>query len=222
MNKDFFVEQLNNVIIRYESLNSRSQHDDLSGIAVEDIYETLTRAKAAVTRIAGTQSEYYQGIEYIMKTNAYVGKQLKFIMGTISALKSDLENGYLKSLNEIIQSEVFANYLEMAEHLLNEGYKDPSAVIIGSTLESHLRELCKNHEIETELENHKGIMVPKKAETMNSELTKKRVYSSLNQKQITAWLGIRNSAAHAKYEEYSTADVNLMLQGVMHFINSIK
>ena len=108
----------------------------------------------------------------------------------------------------------------MAEHLLKEGYKDPAAVLIGSTLEAHIRELCNRNEIETILTNNKNEIIPKKADTMNSDLVKSNIYSSIQQKQITAWLGIRNSAAHGKYEEYSMEQVSLMLQGILNFISS--
>lgn len=40
----------------------------------------------------------------------------------------------------------------------------------------------------------------------------------LEQKNITAWLDLRNKAAHCKYDEYSIEQVNLMYQGVLNFI----
>jgi hypothetical protein len=110
----------------------------------------------------------------------------------------------------------------MAEHLLQEGYKDPSAVLIGSTLEVHLRELCIANEISLEILNNKEKLVPKKTDVMNADLAKSNVYTGSYQKQITAWLGIRNSAAHGKYDEYSTEEIKLMLQGVRQFILATK
>lgn len=53
---------------------------------------------------------------------------------------------------------------------------------------------------------------------MNSDLARANIYSSAYQKQIIAWLGIRNSAAHGKYSEYSKEEVSLMLQGIRQFI----
>ncbi len=38
----------------------------------------------------------------------------------------------------------------MAEHLLDEGYKDAATVIAGSSLEPHLRQLCQKSGIPTE------------------------------------------------------------------------
>ena len=53
---------------------------------------------------------------------------------------------------------------------------------------------------------------------MNSELVKKTVYNKNRQKQVTAWAGIRNSAAHGKPDEFSEQDVKQMLEGVRQFV----
>ena len=47
-----------------------------------------------------------------------------------------------------------------------------------------------------------GNLRPKKTDRMNSELTKAEAYSKLDQKSVTAWLDLRNKAAHGKYDEY--------------------
>ena len=40
-------------------------------------------------------------------------------------------------------------------------------------------------------------------ESITSELAKQGVYSKLEQKNVTAWLDLRNKAAHGKYSEYN-------------------
>ena len=52
------------------------------------------------------------------------------------------------------------------------------------------------------------------ANVMNADLAKAKVYNKLQQKQITAWQGIRNSAAHGKYDEYKAGDVERLIEGV--------
>ncbi len=221
MNKDFFINQLDEIMIGFNIIQSKAQYkEDLSGnVTQQEVSLCITRSKAAVARISGIKSEYYKDIESVLdRTNIHDGRKLLRIMGIVVALRIDLDNGYLKSISEIIQSEVFSDYLEMAEHLLQEGYKDPSAVLIGSTLEVHLRELCIANDVSTELLNNKEKLIAKKADVMNADLAKLNVYSGAYQKQIIAWLGIRNSAAHGKYDEYSTEEIKLMLQGIRQFI----
>ena len=63
-----------------------------------------------------------------------------------------------------------------------------------------------------------GDLVPKNAEGMNSELAAARIYSKLDQKNITAWLGLRNNAAHGQYNEYSREQVAILVTSIRDFI----
>lgn len=222
MTKDFFLKQLNEVISDFDTLQKQAKYEDLSDVLhdkVENLTTLITRAKAAIARISGTNSEYYKDVtKSLEEPREHYGTKLRFIIGIIRALKSDLQNDYLKSLQDIIQTEIFSDYLEMATYLINEGFKDPSAVIVGSTLEVHLRELCITNSIDIEITNSKGKLVPKKADVMNSDLAKSGIYSSAYHKQITAWLSLRNFAAHGHYNDYSTEEIKLMLEGIRQFI----
>jgi hypothetical protein len=126
----------------------------------------------------------------------------------------------LLTARELIHSEVFADFLEMADYLCKEGYKDAAAVIAGGTLESHLRQLCIKNNIETEIQTQRGVE-PKKADLINSDLAKNSVYSKLDQKNITAWLDFRNKAAHAHYSEYTKEQVELFISRIRDFITRI-
>jgi hypothetical protein len=54
---------------------------------------------------------------------------------------------------------------------------------------------------------------------MNTELAKAQAYSKNDQKQVTAWAGIRNEAAHGNYSNYTDGEVKLMLAGIRDFIS---
>jgi hypothetical protein len=101
----------------------------------------------------------------------------------------------------------------MAEYLLSEGYKDPGAIVIGSVLEEHLRQLSVKNGILTSTAGK-----PKKADQLNADLARKGAYSKLDQKSITSWLDLRNKAAHGKYGEYTKEQVDLMLQCIQNFM----
>jgi len=219
--KGIFLTQLNKIITEFDLLKSKSKYDDLSDITnrnIEDINKLVSNSKATIARITGINSEYYKDVCAALDTNKHYGTKLRLVIGVVKALTYDLENDYLKNLHSLIQSDVFSDYLDMASYLLSEGYKDPAAVIIGSTLEVHIRELCKTNSIDTETENNKGKMIAKKADAMNTDLAKGSIYSSAYQKQVTAWLDIRNSAAHGHYSKYSEQEIKLMLDGIRQFI----
>lgn len=136
------------------------------------------------------------------------------------SIQNEIEGGWIFSVKKLVSAEIFSDFLEMAEHLLDQGYKDPAAVMIGSVLEENLRQLCLSNGIETELEKD-GIFIPKKADRLNSDLAKAEIYTKLDQKAVTLWLDLRNKSAHGKYEEYSKEQVKLMSQGVTEFLARI-
>lgn len=133
------------------------------------------------------------------------------------AIQNEIEGGWIFSVKQLISAEIFSDFLEMAEHLLSQNYKDPAAVMIGGVLEENLRQLCSNNEIDVALEKD-GSFIPKKADRLNSDLAKSEIYTKLDQKSVTMWLDLRNKAAHGKYDEYSQEQVTLMLQGVTEFL----
>ncbi|NBM14971.1 hypothetical protein GUY61_04645 [Streptomyces sp. GC420] len=77
-----------------------------------------------------------------------------------------------------------------------------------------MRALCVKHGVDTELPNGS----PKKADTMNADLKKAGVYDGLQQKQITAWMDLRNKAAHGNYTDYDAPQVRLFIDGVRGFM----
>ncbi len=142
-------------------------------------------------------------------------------LNLLNSIKSEVEQGWLVTFKHLVTAELFSDFLEMSKYLLDEKYKDPAAVMIGSVLEEHLRQLCIAHNIDTTT-IRAGTPVPKKADLLNSDLVKGGVYGGLEQKSVTAWLDLRNKAAHGRYSEYVIGQVELMYQGVLDFITRIK
>ena len=122
------------------------------------------------------------------------------------------------SIKELVHAEIFSDFLDTASYLLEERYKDPAAVIGGAALESHLRQLCIKHEVDAEAADGAGIMRAKKAERMNQDLAKVPAYGVLDQKNVTAWLDLRNKAAHGRFAEYTKEQVGTVIGGVREFI----
>ena len=181
------------------------------------IEEFITRSGALIYRITGPNSSYAARL-------ANLGEGASEILaakvgGTVTALQADLKAGYLETASELIHAEVFRDYLEMADHLLESEYKDAAAVVAGGTLEVHLRQLCQKLGIEIEVEDRKGNLRPKKADRMNADLAGASAYSQLDQKNVIAWLDLRNKAAHGKYGDYSSRQVALLNQGLRDFIS---
>jgi hypothetical protein len=209
------LKQIEQALDEYNRKRKRSRCDDLSDLQDFEATEMLAILSATIDRIAPSGSQYKNMLDAAIKTvganNAY---NIPCYVGILNALKKDIESGFLQKAPELIHADIFTDFIEMSEYLLSEGYKDPSAVLIGGVLEEHLRKLCKKNNIPI-LDNSKYI----KADKLNSELAGKKVYDKLDQKNITSWLDLRNKAAHGEYSKYTSQDVNYMMQGVKLFLS---
>jgi hypothetical protein len=137
--------------------------------------------------------------------------------GILRALRVEIDADWLYNVRALISVDIFGDYLDMAAHLLDEGFKDPAAVLVGGVLEGHLRSLAANRQIATE-QTSAGRVVSRKADSLNADLYKATAYNSLDQKAVVAWLDLRNRAAHGHYSTYSAEQVSHMMDGVRAFL----
>ncbi len=159
-------------------------------------------------KLFGTESIYYK--ELLRNLNEIQQREImREAVEILKAAKDDYENRHLFETRSLIEAEVFDDFLEQAEHLLNQGYFTAAAVIAGSVLEDGLRKLCVK----------KGITLSAKPklDTMNADLAKTGVYNLLKQKQITALADLRNKAAHG-LGGFTKEDVEGMIRDVRRFM----
>ena len=104
----------------------------------------------------------------------------------------------------------------MAEDLNNSNYVDPAAIVIGTALELHLKNLCTKYGISLFKANSKN----KEASTLNSELYSGSFISKGDYKDITSWQDVRNNPAHANYGLYSKQKIELVIGEIKLFIKS--
>lgn len=167
-----------------------------------------------IEMVYGKTHSYYK--EFDKETDGWHPSNVEAGIGIMTSIRDEIKGGWLISVKGLITAEVFSDFFEMAEHLLSNNYKDAAAVITGSTLEEHLRQLCGRYSVETHVMKD-DIAVAKTADALNSDLVKADVYNKLDQKSVTAWLDLRNKAAHGKYDEYNKEQVETMLKGVIEF-----
>ena len=214
MDVSLFTQQLDEIIGVYEAAIAKSEYDDGSDVLEKhDVAALQSRCISAVERIAGKTSTYSAQMQLVLQTEVGPWNQLPSMVGVAKALSHDLTKGYLRSLEELIHSSIFADFLEMADYLAGNGYKDASAVVAGSTLEEHLRKMALR--VGIIVSSEKGFM---SAGTLNAEIAKAGSYSKLEEKNVTAWLHLRNSAAHGRYSEYNEDQVKMLISGIREFV----
>ena len=214
MDNKILLKQLEDIASEYHQYLSQSQYDDASDVISDTkVQQMLTRTLAAIERATGKNSVYFEQAKSTLSSKNHSWGHLAALIGIAESAKLDIDSGYMVSLEELIHSEVFSDFLEMADYLQSTGYKDAAAVIAGSTLEAHIKQLCVKYGVSIQ-NNGK----PKKADTLNADLVKASAYSKLDQKNVTAWLGLRNDAAHGNYHEYDKQQVKLLINSIRDFI----
>jgi hypothetical protein len=176
--------------------------------------EMVASCLALIERTAGPGSPYHRSaLAMSSGGKSATSRVVNDLLGIVVALRRDVEAGYTQTLAELVHADVFSDFLDMATELQRGGYKDAAAVIAGSTLEEHLRKLAAKHGVLTTKPDGK----PVKADRLNADLAKAGAYNALVQKQVTAWLDLRNKAAHGQYVEYDDTQVSALVAGVLDF-----
>jgi hypothetical protein len=191
----------------------------IKGMAIADVMAWASGSGHMIRKLAGEGSAYeatflkargIQGFSYV-HGNAY--DHLCEIQGALKGLRRAMDAGLLLDLRRLLQADIFADFLEMAEHFLSEGFKDAAAVLIGGVLEDTLRKLSQSKGLPLMTAQGKPLTI----DPMNVNLAKAGVYLPLTQKQITSWADLRNNAAHGNYSKYTSSEVKEMLLFVQRF-----
>ena len=186
---------------------------------IQELLSITARGGQLIDRLYGSESHYFQllkaatqiqGFSYIHSNHHH---HVSDLVGIFKAVEHDIKSGMLVNFRSLIQAEVFADFLDMAEHLHRESYKDAAAVLLGAVLEDSLRKIAGAKGVD--ILNSKG--KPLTIDPLNVELAKKGVYNALVQKQITSWANLRNDAAHGHFDKYDSAQVQQMLLFVQDF-----
>lgn len=179
-------------------------------------FEFRSSALSSLLMTFGKEHPYYT--EFNTRCDNKFRDHAEAGIGILSAALSELKEGWLYSTKTIVAAEIFTDFIEMASYLADESYKDAAAVIAGSVLEEQLRQLCTKNSIDITYLDKQGNIKPKTADRMNNDLYSNKIYEVLDNKNITAWLDLRNNAAHGKYTAYNLELVKMMIWGIRDFI----
>jgi hypothetical protein len=213
------IQEIDELLLIYQQNTSKSRHENWADLAESLRVEVVSRTLALIMRLAPPGSTYIATLQQQVggyPPLSFSTMYIRQLPGVLKALRADYSAGRLQPVKELIHSDLFSDFLEMADHLVEEGYKDAAAVLAGGVLEEHLRKLCEKSSISATQAGR-----PKKAEAMNSDLASASAYPKLDQKNVTAWLDLRNKAAHAKYAEYTAEQVRLLIQSLRDFLTRI-
>ncbi len=186
---------------------------------VQELTSITARGGQLIRRLYGSDSQHFQTFQSATENKNFASMHSGYyshvasVVGIFKAVEHDIKSGMLANFRSLVQAEIFADFLDMAEHLLREGYKDASAVLLGAVLEDSLRKIADANGVAVLSSKGKPLTL----DPLNAALAKKGVYNALVQKQITSWADLRNDAAHGHFDQYDSDQVQQMLLFVQKF-----
>jgi hypothetical protein len=172
--------------------------------------EWQTQSLSYLINLLGSGHTYVLKFEQQIQNAAADEAIVSIGKGILKAAREDVEKGYLKKIQALVSAAIFGDFLEMAEYLLSEGYKDPAASLSGAVLEDRLRRIAVDRGIKLKSREDIG--------SLNQKLADANVYNRLTHKKIQVWKSVRDNADHGKFSEYEKADVSEMVKGVRDFL----
>ncbi|NMB56557.1 hypothetical protein GYA19_01295 [Candidatus Beckwithbacteria bacterium] len=109
-------------------------------------HEWKNNSQNFISMVCGEDSPYYKNFIEGVKTAH--PSDVDHGIGILTALKEDLELGYLTRVKDLVSAEIFTDFIDMAQHLLGNSYKDPAASLVGAVLENGLRQIAQKHAVE--------------------------------------------------------------------------
>ena len=171
--------------------------------------EWRNQALVCLTDIFGSDHAYTKNFESGITQEPYTG-HVKAGSGILRAALEDIEDGYLVPLKDMAAAEVFSDFLDQTDHLLENKYFIPAASLAGAVLENGLRSLAERKNITVKARDSLS--------ALNNKLAAKNAYSRLRQKQIAVWTDVRNAADHGQFNKVTHNDVAELVRGVRNFL----
>ncbi len=208
------VERADQLLIKGQKVASTRRSNSSSNVIAPDTVDSIlfqewkNNSENFILIVCNENNHYYKN--FIAKVETNHPSDVDRGIGILKGLKEDLELGYLIKFKDFVSAEIFTDFIEMANHLLKNDYKDSAASLVGAVLENGLRQIA--------LKNNIGIKIDDDIASLNTKIADQEIYNRLIQKQIQAWKAIRDSADHGKFNDYKIDDVEGMLKGVQRFL----
>ena len=215
------LERLSNVLTKGQALISGhvTLTDFGPGIEQGPFMSWHSQSLVLLRTIFGTSHTYVESFETATKFDGIPWATPYYVeagIGVLQAVSEDISNGWTWSFKERVHAEVFDDFLEMANSLLSDGYKDAAATIAGGVLEEHLRKLCQKNAISIEKQGGRTPNL-KTLAVLNDELHKSGVCNQSEWRSVQVWIDHRNSAAHGHFTDYEQKQIQNMIEGIRDY-----
>ena len=174
--------------------------------------EWRSQALVLLTQVFSSGHAYTASFRSQVDDGAQIG-HVQRGLGVLQAALEDVERGDLETVRELAAAEVFSDFLDQADHLLESGYSAPAVSLAGAVLENGLRALATRNGV--------AVRAGDNLASLNSKIGDKGVYNRLRQKQVAVWIDVRNAADHGNFDDFCDSDVADLIKGVRNVLSMV-
>ncbi len=191
------------------SQTQRSSSDGAAYVDTQLFQHWRTASLSAILQTFTDQHPYYQTFNFEV-TRGYL-REVDAGLGVLNAAKAEIDGGWLAKITTLIEADIFTDFLDMSDHLLNNHYFIPAASLIGAVLEDGLRRIASEHSI---------LLDPNESiSKLNDKLRKANIYNQMIWRQVSVWGDLRNYADHGHFNQFQESDVIELLREVRAFLS---
>jgi len=201
---DSFLPWLDELIADARSLPRNADTKNIDALSA-----WRTRVENFLLEVLGADHVHFH--RFMGGSHSYsVASAIDGAIHQLEALRDDMSKRRLSSVRGLVVAEVFSDFLDMAAHLLSNGYKDAAASLVGAVLERGLRDIA----MKTPFLFGAGTISHRSAIDL-----RRRQSSIALQKNLNVSIATRNHADHGELDQYTIDEVKNMHTGVQAFLS---
>lgn len=204
------IKKIDDLLNRFPVVKS-SWHSSTMGGSFSDTvgYESLvTEVISLVTHIYGGGHPHTQRvINAFNQSSLYSLKQME---GILIGTKTNVDGGLLTNMKSRIILDIKSDFLDTANELMDDGAKDPAAVLACTVLEDTLKRLAVVNGIDD--------VQDKEMSVVSVALLKEGAIEKSTNKAILSFKDLRNATFHAQWDQVSEETVRMLLTFLPTFI----
>jgi hypothetical protein len=187
----------------------------------QEAVQWLTTAEAAIKNVFPPGHAIVKKWEAVFASERHVGRwsEDSVVNGAraiFESARSQLKGGRIATLVDTIRAESVGELLDQAEALVDAKYLAAATVTAGGALESFLKHLCERNALAWAGAGSISTYERALAQARNAG---KEIISGTYGKLITAWGGLRNTAAHTPGQfTQGENEVRAMIVGIREFV----
>jgi hypothetical protein len=206
--REYFESWLSDSIAQARAL---SREDGSNHYVLAEVTRWRASAEQLLVQLLGKNNPYYERfVEIIKRNRGGYYEDVDSCVAIIEAVQGDLQGGRLRSFRRMVEAEVFADFIGMAEHILDNGYYGAAAALMGGALERGLRDIAQSRDVRL---GASGDLAG-----LNARLAQAGAYNAVRQKEVQYFIDIRNKAAHGHFDQFSRDDAKKLTEGVRELL----